>query len=117
MSDRAKEIEGRLAGISGRPWMWERWKGILRVEADSGYEVCRKDRRTKPDGECAAEDEPNFTFLAHAPTDLAYLLGEVERLKGMLGGVAEMARDEKFSEFARLGAVLAIVHIALQEDE
>jgi hypothetical protein len=116
MSDRAKEIRERLVGVSERPWRWERWKGIYRVEADSGYEVCRNDRRPAPDGECAAEDAPNFTLIAHAPADLAWLLGEVERLRGVLRDVLKATHDETLPAPARAGVAHALAAVALGEE-
>jgi hypothetical protein len=77
------EIRARLAKATPGPWQI----GAINENPDEPREIAIVDRRgycaaiaipssTKGDADCATT-EANATLIAHAPADLAFLLGEI----------------------------------------
>ncbi len=84
--DRIQQIKDRLAVATPGPWVIEDdgFYGYIRttVENSHGYResICGGEpSEGRVDG-----DAPDTIFIAHAPEDIAYLLGEVERLRSRL---------------------------------
>jgi hypothetical protein len=78
MPDRLAEIRARLDGATPGPWVRQDW-------ACGDIAVVPEQRNKDPhrnfivNGEGAWDDD--IAFIAHAPTDIAWLLDEVERLE------------------------------------
>jgi hypothetical protein len=83
MSDRVKEIKERLEAATPGPWdakpepNWDLETQPLWCVVARGELIA--DTTSQPQ---------NATLIAHAPADLKWALGEIERLRGALGDLA-----------------------------
>jgi hypothetical protein len=85
MTDPLPEIKARRAAISPTPWSWD-------LLADG--RVLDEDGAGVASIAAVAGDEPDGEFIAHAPTDIDTLIGEVDRLVGLLGRLEQEWADE-----------------------
>jgi len=92
MTDRLAEIRARLEAATPGPWKWEvviAEQSVTEHTLKGPDVLCRYwyDRPPSGDGE----------LIAHAPEDIAWLLGEVERLRALMGftnALADLTPDE-----------------------
>lgn len=113
-----QEIRARLEAATPGPWVWERQfdsPGEHWIAADNHQCVrvtARHDGVSSSSTRCVRADA-NAALIASAPTDLAYLLGEVERLRAGIeahrhaanhGDVGQMF-DAEFALWALLDEV------------
>lgn len=83
MADRLNKIRERWAAATPGPWSW--WADPdmggtyewLQNESLGQYEMLRTDADQEP-------SEANADAIANAPEDVAWLLAEAERLRGLL---------------------------------
>lgn len=120
----AKELEAireRVKAATPGPWVWEVADATLLAlgrAADPIYEghvlsAHRCGACANTDGLCLWPKQPDAEVIAHAPTDIAALLAEVDRLRAELAqlkaaarGVLSLTGDETEGEQgAALGAL------------
>ena len=75
MSDRLQEIRARLDAATPGPW--ERWNDGMRI-----WSRARPDAQFGVDVADVYASHATADLIAHAPADIAWLLDEVERLRG-----------------------------------
>lgn len=84
---RLDEIKARLEKATPGPWAVAGRNGYL-----NQVEIAPAIATAYGAGE---EVQANAALIAHAPADIAYLLGEVERLREVLTEIVESVDDDK----------------------
>ena len=91
-SDREKEIEARLKAATPGPWARDPFDGpSYQVIASGNRVVSYHHRHERQKNDFIV---PDHELMAHAPSDLSYLLEENRRLRGALEVVTETLADE-----------------------
>lgn len=86
MTDRIAEIRARISKLQDLPWSYELVQETMRqhhVKDTRGYTVAVPVHAN-------VATQRAMEFIASAPTVLAWLCGEVERLRGTVGRAAEL---------------------------
>jgi hypothetical protein len=96
--DRLDQIRARRAAVTPPPWEWDigehpgdpfRLEQQLEdsLQGETILKAAESWASTAPSDEDAE-------FIAHAPTDITYLLGEVARLRGLLGRLERLGSPD-----------------------
>ena len=99
MSDRIAEIENRLNAATPGSWATNgmdaghsKYEMNIWVESENGDFICDMDGLTRSDNEKANDDgSADSNFIAHAPSDVAYLLAELRKRDEALARVKALA--------------------------
>jgi len=97
-------IKSRLAAATPGPWRAQEFDSYPGDEGSAivgGYSVGLVAYAVRPDfGAASGYDEAqcdrDATFIAHAPTDVAALIAEVERLRGQIDAVKKIHEPEEY---------------------